>query len=59
MQGTTKENNIFQSAKLIQGGNGQGDATEIYKIINDMEIMNGEIFFTAFSNKTFGSTRLN
>lgn len=30
MQGTTKENNIIQSAKLIQEGNGQGDAAEIY-----------------------------
>lgn len=48
MQGTTKEHDITQSAELIQGGNGQGDATEIDKIINDMETMYGEIF--VFSN---------
>lgn len=35
---------------MIQGRNRQGDATEIYKIINDMEAMNGEIFVTVFSN---------
>lgn len=50
MQGTTKEKDVLQSAKLIQGGNGQGDATEIYKIINDMESMNGKRFVTVSSN---------
>lgn len=59
MQRTTKESNIVQSAKLIQGGNGQGDAVEICKIMNYMEIMNGEVFVTVFSNISIGSIRLN
>lgn len=50
VQGTTREKDILQSAKLTQGANGQGDATEIYKIINDMESMNGLRFVTASSN---------
>lgn len=28
MGGTTKDNNIIQSAKLIQGGSGLGDAAK-------------------------------
>lgn len=50
VQGTTREKDILQSAKLTQGGNAQGDETEIYKIINDMESVNGLRFVTASSN---------